>query len=375
MAGLKDLAGRLGNTIRSRAADINPLGPYLGPWISAWEGDPQRVADPTLYGPASPRYGDLVYGDSTGPMGPMGGGIDGERYTAESAAAYAQGQQQSAEQAKMDFLASLFGGTGSGSAGPSAAQIQAAIDKINEDYNRQLGSLVARRDQGANSIAAALGDFRSATAGNNNLYNMASQQISDGIAARLAQALADAQSSQQAGARQADALGWNGAAIQANAANNTQALTNSIRYQQDLADRYRQVQANSQNQTANAGELVNQGAVGRLAGGYQDAVNALEQSRSDAVYSARNPAGGGGGGGSSKAPSPRDYMAGLDLYDRMYGSSGSIDPTTAYMYQMFRQDPTGFASNDATKQYMPQIGQIEADRLNKQLGYYPQNYS
>jgi len=279
------------------------------------------------------------------------------------------------KQRQADFLEQLRGGgndpvAAAAAAAAAARALQEAIDKINEDYGRQVVMLGQRRDQGAQSIANALQGFRTSTAANNELYSSAATQISDAIAARLAQSMAEAQSNQQESARRADQLGWNGAAIQANAANNTTALQNSIRYQQDLADRYRQVQTASQNQTANAGELMNQGALGRLATEYQGALGAADQARSDAMYSARTQGagggGGGGGGGMSVSQQMRDTNAALDLWDRMSGSS-SIDPQMAYLYKMFEADPNGFAANPGYQQYLPQMGDIAARNMTAKL--------
>lgn len=261
-----------------------------------------------------------------------------------------------------DFLEQALGGrndpvAAAAAAAAAARALQEAIDKINEDYGRQVAMLGQRRDQGAQSIANALQGFRTSTAANNDLYSSAATQISDGIAARLAQSMAEAQSNQQESARRADQLGWNGAAIQANAANNTTALQNSIRYQQDLADRYRQVQTASQNQTANAGELMNQGALGRLATEYQGALGAADQARSDAMYSVRTQGagGGGGGGGSSNGQRIKDTNAALDLWDRVSGSN-DIDPMSAILAKMIEVNGQDVVNNPAWTQYLPGAG-------------------
>lgn len=363
------------------ADKTGPIGDWGPSWRDTWNWITGRDSGPRTDEAAAKRW---LASQGAQTLEDLYNSRDAAMREAYSPSAYMDGQgtpgfsqtqrilqglaaQDAEEQDKADFLSQyLGGGTDPGAAAAAAAAaaraLQEAIDKINEDYERQVRMLGQRRDQGAQSIANALQGFRSSTAANNDLYGMASQQISDGIASRLAQSLAEAQLNQQESARRADQLGWNGAAIQANAANNTQALSNSIRYQQDLADRYRQVQSNSQNQTANAGELINQGALGRLATNYQDALGAADQARSDAMYSARNQGGGGGGGGSrgdSVSQQMKDTVAALDLWDRVSGSS-SIDPQTAYLYKMFEADPNGFAANPAYQQYLPQMGDIAA---------------
>jgi hypothetical protein len=267
---------------------------------------------------------------------------------------------QSAQNALFQYLMSLQNGGGGGGSSAAAQQaaIQAAVDKINEDHARQIAAIGLNRDQGLQGIANALSTFQQGTGANNAQYNTASDSINRAIADRLAQAMAQQQSASTAQANQASQLGWNGAAIQANAENNNNALQNALRYQQDLSDRYRQVQSNSQGATANAGQLMNQGAQGQLANNYNSALNSADAAASDATYRAQHPTSSGGGGGGSSTNSLKDMSTAWDLASKM---SSNNDPMTALMTQVFKADPTGFLANDSWKQYVPGIAQAIAN--------------
>lgn len=267
----------------------------------------------------------------------------------------------SALQQFFDWYKSTFGGGSDGGAAAAAAAaqraaIEAAVNKINEDYGRQVAAIGANRNTGADSIANALQTFHTNSMANNAQYNAAAQSIADAIAARSAQALQQSQDLQRQQAAQANALGWNGAAIQANSANNSQALQNSIRAQQDLADRFRQVQTNAQGQAQNAAELMHQGATGQLANNYQSAMNAAEKAKSDALYSAQHPtvsSSGGGGSGNSSSSQIRDMSTAYDLYQKMSGAN-NVDPISSLLGVMFKNGQVGVdaLSNAALQPYL-----------------------
>jgi hypothetical protein len=344
--------------------EIDPNHPYgedknagidYAPWNPHYPTDQQWLVDPwsgTLT--ANPSYsGNSYAAPGTNP----GNGISKDLYSFQAGAQMPQGQSQVTPEvaAYLNALASQSssssnsgGGGGGGGSSSMDSLIKAAIDKINEDHARQVAAIGLNRDQGLQGIANAFSTFQQGTGANNAQYNTASDSINRAIADRLAQAMAQQQSASTAQANQASQLGWNGAAIQANAENNNNALQNALRYQQDLADRYRQVQSNSQGATANAGQLMNQGAQGQLANNYNSAVNSADAAASDATYKAQHPTVNVVSGGSSKSSTPSNSA---DLW----ASMGVTPAELGAQYALFSQDSTSYSQDPNNSKYMPAV--------------------
>lgn len=326
----------------------NLLTPSLSSRLAGASQDPNSD-------PAAAAYIAAVFGAG------VNGNIQNWAKTADPSYGFALTKENFPKSAA-DYLASLgqpsgsSSNVGSGGGYSMAAIIQAAIDKINEDHARQVAAIGVNRDQGAASIANAFSTFQQGSAANDAQYNTASDSINRAIADRLAQALAQQKTSSDASAQQASQLGWNGAAIQANADNNNTALQNVLRYQQDLADRYRQVQSNSQGQNANAGALMNQGAQGQLANNYNSAINAADAAASDARYKAQQPTvvgGGGGGGSSSKSSSSTDNS-------ELWKGLGITPAEAGIQYALFNQDPSAYMNDTNNAKFYPVVGSLYA---------------
>jgi hypothetical protein len=212
------------------------------------------------------------------------------------------------EEAGLGGLLGMLGLGGSGASGgdggaAAAAALQATINKINEDYDRQLGALNMGKATATTDIGNSYGNVKGALAANDAVYQQSASSLNNAIVQRAADTTATLNNQNASLQNSADKLGWNGAAIQANNQNNLNTVGNANNFQQDLQNRYQQVAASGNKNWNDSAALVNQGAMGNLTNNYNSAVGGLEQSKSDALYAANNPTSGGGGGGGRSSSS------------------------------------------------------------------------
>jgi hypothetical protein len=260
-----------------------------------------------------------------------------------------------------DIAMMLMGGggttgtTGGGGGAAAAAALQATISKINEDYDRQLGALNMGKATATTDIGNAYGNVKGALAANDAVYQQSASSLNNAIVQRAADTTATLNNQNASLQNSADKLGWNGAAIQANNQNNLNTVGNANNFQQDLQNRYQQVSASGNKNWNDSAALVNQGAMGNLTNNYNSAIGGLEQSKSDALFSARNQTtGGGGGGGGSKS-------SGMGIKDliSLFSLSQSLNPTLSqadYMKSMAldQDNITSGAYNRQLQEWAPQ---------------------
>lgn len=237
------------------------------------------------------------------------------------------------------FFAGLNGGNqvNSGYGGPSP--LQQMLDQINATYDRQRGLLDQNRMQAGTNITNQVNAYRSNVGNNMDLYQQGAQASQEAMARRIAEQIAAAQNRNSELERSAASMGQATGAINAQARGNLDTLRTSGDLQKALSERIGQIVANNGRMAMNAGDLVQQGAMGNLENNYMALRSSLDANREQQILAARQGASGGGGSGGGGGRSGKisaaeaKAMREQDMVDTAF-SGGNTDAMLAALFSI-----------------------------------------
>lgn len=338
-------------------------GPGTGGYNRPYSNDPyyspmgpMGKIDQYLYGPQGSSADSFGSNGDYGPMGPMGP----EDTAAQDAASRIA-------EARAAWEAMYGSGSSDSGSGGSGYNIQAAINQINDSYNRQRQGLDEAKNLGSTNIQNAYNQFASNIGRNYADYTGATEQSQAAMAQRVAQQIADAQSRQSELQKSAQSVGQDIGALTQQQAGNLAALQSASSFQQDLGQRLAQIVANNQRSLQGSGELVRQGATGNLENNYQALLGALLANREQNIMSAQSAGSGGGGGGgrSTKERTAKEIYDELTYTDKGInfllggdssgGDFGAVSPDKMFEYYVANinsEDPTVRATAESFVPYL-----------------------